>query len=337
MIKHSPTFVLTVTYGNRWRFLSRVADAVLADAHVIKFLIIDNGSSQEKELQTLAARDVRVDVIRLEKNIGSAGGFARGLEEARKSNAEHVLLLDDDIVPESGFVESYLEKYKLIGNERAVLCGNRVDIPGNEEYFMRNQTEEPLIRGTFFEVFSWKKVMRFLQISERGMVTLGKKKSHVYVPCEGFAYGGAFIPMDAIRTVPLPDKDLVLYYDDVEYSWRILRAGFKSYLCTTPILHDIDMSFGEQSQTIGLCNPKSAPFKTYYFLRNRVRVSIRNTQQSQIVLFLNVVVWMIGFCLLGMRRYGISFAVLRRLRLLIQAVYGGYVYSAIPPKEVVLP
>lgn len=337
MSTHHKTAVLTVTYGNRWKFLSQVANAVLADIHVTKFLIIDNGSSQKRELQKLAAEDVRVQVIRLEKNIGSAGGFSLGLDEIRKSDVEYVLLLDDDIVPEDGFVEVYLKNYELIGHDRAVLCGNRINIPGNEEYFMRDQNVMPLIRGTFFEIFSWKKLKRFFQIARHGIAEVSKKKKHAHVPSEGFAYGGAFIPIDAVRTAPLPDKELVLYYDDIEYSWGVLRAGFRSYLCIAPVLHDVDMSFGEQSQTIGLCNPKSAPFKAYYFLRNRVRVSVRNTQQLQVVLLLNIFIWMIGLCALGIMQYGASFPVLRRLWLLMQAVYGGYIYSARIPKVVMLP
>ncbi len=337
MTESSSTLVLIVTYGSRWKFLSRVTEAVLADLRVVKLVVVDNGSLQKEELHDLAAKDSRVHLVHLEKNIGSAGGFARGLEEARKSDAVYVLLLDDDIVPEYGFVEAYLKNYELIGDKKAVLCGNRIDIPGNEEYFTRDPDSFPVIRGTFFEVFSWEKLKRFLQIAKRGMPHVNKAEKRRYLPSAGFAYGGTFLPMEAVQLASLPDKDLVLYYDDIEYSWNVLRAGFQSYLCTTPILHDIDMSFGEQSQAVGLCDPKTAPFKAYYFLRNRIRVSIRNTQQSQAGLLLNVLVWMMGLYVLGIGKYGVSLQVLARLRLLTRAAYGAYVHSAPVPKEVALP
>jgi GT2 family glycosyltransferase len=328
--------VVTVTYGSRWNFLSQVADAVLGDPHVCRFIVVDNGSSQKEELRELSERDERVTLITLERNLGSAGGFSCGLEAVRKESAAYVLLLDDDIVPQNGFVEAYMKNYNMIADDKAVMCGNRADIPGNEEYLMRDPHSVPVIRGTFFEIFSWEKVRRFINIARYGKVATLKEK-HAWVPSEGFAYGGSFLPMEAVRTAPLPDKDLVLYFDDIEYSWGVLRAGFRSYLCATPLLHDIDMSFGQESQTLGLCNPAAAPFKAYYFLRNRVRVSVRNTTQSKTVLFLNILIWMAGFCVLGLVRYGFSRLVLKRVGLLIQAVRDGYALSSTPPQGVVLP
>jgi GT2 family glycosyltransferase len=156
-------------------------------------------------------------------------------------------------------------------------------------------------------------------------------------PNESFIYGGAFIPMKAVREAPLPDKDLVLYGDDIEYSWGIKRLGYASYVCYSPKIYDIDMSFGDGSQSVGLFDPSSAYFKIYFRIRNMVRISVRNTKQWQCTLFLNISIWVTALSLLGLVRYGISRDYVIRLRLILHAVYAGYILTTEVPVVAKLP
>ncbi len=330
--------VVTVTYGNRWEFLSQVVSAVMKDDHVTKLVIVDNGSKNKKELEDSAKEyGDRIVVLRQENNTGSAGGFAIGLDYARNIDCDYIFTLDDDNVPEAGAIAKFLEIKKTLLGDKIVLCGNRSSLPGSQRYFHLPPLKDPTPRGTFFEIFSLEKFTHFFAMLLGIRVNREAHGEFTPVtPNEGFIYGGSFMPIQAVREAPLPDASLVLYGDDIEYSWGITRLGYKSYVCASPHIYDVDSSFGE-SHIFGLFNPQTHPFKVYYRIRNMVRISVRNTRQWQITLFFSIIIWSLGLCLLGLFKYGISKTFFKRVKLVTQAIYGGYFVNAKIPHEARLP
>lgn len=331
--------VVTVTYGKRWDFLSQVISSVVDDAHVVKIIIVDNGSKNQKEIED-GVKDFgeKVVTIRHEKNLGSAGGFHTGLKAVRDIDCNYVFLLDDDNVPEQGAIDRFLDiKNNFLKGDKVVIMGNRVDLSGSQEYFYKPSLTNLLPKGTFFEVFSFEKIINFIKL----IIGINNKNNNrgpflPIIPNVGFIYGGSFLPIQAIRDASLPDKSLVLYGDDIAYSWGVKKAGYRSYVSTLPIIHDVDSSFGD-SHIFGLFNPDTHQFKVYYRIRNMVRISRENTPQWKITLFLSIFIWTIGLCVLGIFKYGITQKYLERVKLIVQAIYGGYVKNAKVPTVAELP
>lgn len=338
-MKQSKVAVVTVTYGNRWRFLSKVLDSVVRDIHLEKVVVVDNASTNKKEIeQYVENHPGKVIVIRNEKNIGSAGGFNQSLTKARELDCDYVLLLDDDNVPEDGAIGNFLETLKFFPDNKAVLLGNRFNIPRNEDFFYQRTIKNDSIRGTFFEVLSLPKLMHFLKM----FFDLQTKDQHrrLFVPLaptEAFVYGGAFIPIEAVRKASLPDASLVLYGDDVEYSWNIKKAGYCSYLCASPRIHDVDLTFGKGSHIFGLFLPETKPFKVYYRIRNMVLLSVRHSPQPKPVLFISIALWVLGLFILGLFKVGPTTIFFKRTLLILQAVLAGYFVKMRIPQEAMLP
>lgn len=331
--------VVTVTYGKRFHFLSKVAEAVMKDPHVVRFVIVDNGSHNKEAIESLAnVYGEKVVILREDKNLGPAGGFAKGFEYVRSLLCDYVFVLDDDSVPEDGAISYFLSHLQTFKHKNVVLVGNRVTIPGSQAVFFESIPLRPFT-GTFFEVFSFEKFSHFIRLlTGKDSRSFAKEKKPLQmVANESFVYGGSFLPIEAVRSAPLPDKNLVLYGDDIEYSWGVKRLGYESYVCYTPKIYDIEMSFGEGSQAVGLFDPKVPHFKMYYRIRNMIRISVRNTKQSQPVLFINVCVWVIGLLVLGVARYGFHRGLLTKLYLLIKAFEGGYIQTASVPAIAQLP
>jgi GT2 family glycosyltransferase len=326
---------VTVVFGERWKYLTQVVEATMKDKYISTLIIVDNASSNPEEIDNVQKQyHPKIVVLRQKKNIGSSGGFNKGLAFARDTDADFVLLLDDDSVPEGGTVEKFLELRKLFDTDKVVLCGNRFKIPGNEEWFYQKPSEYS--KKTFYDILNARKVLHFFKIAA-ALGTYKKKRGPFMpiVPNESFVFGGAFIPIEGIREAPLPDPSLFLYGDDIEYSWNLKELGYSSYLCYRPKIIDVDFSFGEQgSHIFGLFDPKTADFKVYYRVRNMVRISIRNSSQNPIVLFVNIIIWNIGLCVLGLLKYGLDMSYLKRLKLIFLAVYGGYVQEANLPNSV---
>ncbi len=314
--------VVTIMYGNRWIFLSKMIESVLADYHVKKLIIVDNGSENEKEIidGTLKYGD-RVVVLRQEKNLGSAGGFAVGIEYSRTLDCDFVFLSDDDMVMGDSFVNDYLKVRDFFGDRKVVISGHRYTVPGNSSEFYKQTLSNTNRDLTFFEIFSMSKIKNFFDLLFRKK----KKDSKIFVPIiptKGFVYGGAFIPMKAIREAPLPDKKLFLYGDDVAYSWGIEKLGYNCYASSIPLIKDIDVTF-EDSHIFGLFSSKVAPFKIFYRIRNMVILSLKYSNKPKIITYISIFIWIMGLLILGLTKEGPTLNYFKKGSVIIKATYFG--------------
>ncbi|RYE16485.1 MAG: glycosyltransferase, partial [Sphingobacteriaceae bacterium] len=118
--------VLTVTYGNRWRFLQQVLQRVLSFAEVVQVIVVDNASDFSVLKEASALNDHRVKVLVNAENKGSAGGYHQALKYADEQvDADFFWLLDDDNLPDKNALKTLLENWeKLHGKnaEKALFC-----------------------------------------------------------------------------------------------------------------------------------------------------------------------------------------------------------------------
>ena len=329
---------VSVVYGERWELLSKVADAVLKDSKIKTFVIVDNGSANFEEMKAeLESYGDRVVILQQFKNIGYSGAIAKGLAYARDIECDYIFVLDDDSVPEEGAVDYFLEALKLFPDDKVILAGNRVNVPGNKDVFYRKPLQNVAPRGTLFEVFSFSKLRNIFSLLS-GRYSEAKGTFIPIVPTEAFVTGGSFMPVSAVRLAPLPDASLFMYGEDLEYSWAIKRLGYSSYVCARPKIYDIDLTFPEVGQHIfGLFKEETPEYKVYLRIRNAIIVSRRNTAQSSTVLFLNIFVWTVGLILIGFLSHGFKAIYFKRVRLMLIATVRGYRSNMELPEGVRIP
>ena len=104
--------VVTVTYGTRAAILQRTLAACAAQG-VKHAVVVDNASPGETVASVLRASAMRIERIRLERNLGSAGGYASGIERALAAGAQYIWLLDDDNIPEQDCIEELLAAWRI--------------------------------------------------------------------------------------------------------------------------------------------------------------------------------------------------------------------------------
>jgi len=330
--------VVTVVYGTRWALLKQVAEVCLADTQVKTFVIIDNGCHDANLMDEFAVDyGGRIKILRQEKNIGYSGAISRGLTYARETDCDFVFVLDDDSVPEEGAIGHFLQNLRLLGDRKVILVGNRVDVPGNKDIFTSRPLQDNMPRGTLFEVFSVRKLVNVCKL----VLGIKPRNDHPFipiVPTEAFVTGGTFLPIEVVRTAEVPDASMFIYGEDLDYAWRIRRLGYQSYACARPIIRDIDMTFPNYGDHIfGLFDPKTPAYKVYYRMRNAVRISKCHSNQSYVVFVLNVLVWFVGLCFVGLIKWGLSKAYLKRVVLVAQALFTGFFPNTPVPKSVVTP
>jgi GT2 family glycosyltransferase len=98
---------VVVTF-NRRELVAACLEAVLAQTRPPeRVVVVDNGSTDGTAGLELLSRP-EVEVVRLERNAGSTGGFAAGVRAGLASGAEWLWLLDDDAVPRPDCLERLL-------------------------------------------------------------------------------------------------------------------------------------------------------------------------------------------------------------------------------------
>jgi rhamnopyranosyl-N-acetylglucosaminyl-diphospho-decaprenol beta-1,3/1,4-galactofuranosyltransferase len=79
--------VVTVTYGRRWHLL-KCALASARNEGADQAVVIDNGSLEDIAQLAVAEFGAFVDVVTLDRNIGSAEGFGTGFARALEIGAK---------------------------------------------------------------------------------------------------------------------------------------------------------------------------------------------------------------------------------------------------------
>lgn len=331
---------IAVVHGSRWNMLEKVLEATLKDSRVMNFIIVDNLCSDGLKMDSYASGfEDRIIILRQEKNIGYSGAIAKGLEKARNIDCDYVFLLDDDSVPEDGFLDFFINNLKLFKDKKIILSANRANISAYETFFHTQPKINTIVSGTTFEVFSLKKLINFFKILNI-LPTKVKKGDFIPVlPSEAFVTGGSFIPIEAVRQAPLPDPNLFMYGEDLEYSWGIKRLGYKSYVCYRPILRDLDLTFGNEthSHIIDLFSKTTPDYKVYLRLRNTVIISKRNTKQNQFVFLINVIFWTIGLFIVGLLKAKTLDDYQKRVKIIYNATLNGYKGITEIPKNIKTP
>ncbi len=210
----------TVRAAERVRALYPAADAP-------KLWVIENGS-----LAVGIRQRADISCVTLPRNVGYGAACNRGLRLARATGAELVVLLNNDVVLESGLLEAM----------RAKAADHLVGLIG-----------VPL-RETAGVVYgggrvAWGRLRATLAQSPSAPDTL----AYIHGACLG-------ITRRCMDLVGPLREDLFLYWEDVEYGIRARRAGLELRVIGAPVLTHAD------SSALG----RASPVRTYYLVRNAV-------------------------------------------------------------------
>ena len=196
---------LVVTY-NRRDLLDECLRAI--DAQTVRpdeLILVDNASTDGTP-ELLAGRgyldrpDVRL--LRLHENHGSSGGFARGFEAARESDAEWLWTMDDDAEPAPDCLQRLLESPPAREPGTACVCPKVVYADGSLNDVMRADFR-------------------------RRLRPLGPERYREgqQPAIDVTSFVGALYRMSAVRAIDPHKAEFFVWGDDVEYSLRLRRQG----------------------------------------------------------------------------------------------------------------
>jgi GT2 family glycosyltransferase len=186
-----------VTY-NRRDLLARCLDHLRRQSRPPdSILVVDNASTDGTGEMLAGMSDIRT--MRLEDNLGGAGGFARGLEAAHAEGFEWLWLLDDDTFAEERCLETL-----LAGAERAP---RRPSVMTSVVRW-RDATLHPMNRP-------------WLRIAPRGRYA--EAAAAGLAPIRAATFVSTMVRRDAVDRHGLPPAHYFVWLDDIQYTARVLH------------------------------------------------------------------------------------------------------------------
>ena len=235
---------VTVTYNDA-EYLKKCVKALLEQTtSVYKIIIVDNNSNEQNKSEIKSFYDYdKIDILELNENLGGAGGFERGVEYAKKYNPDWFWIMDADAYPTPECLDKMLVHIK--------------DRP-NIGYLA------PLIFGVDlqqYQLYHHKSVAKYLERDIPLYENYEQIPSVSNIVADAFV--GPLFSKEAVDSCGLPDGQLFIYGDDLEYTYRITRK-FDALLIRDAIINHRD-----QPNAQGVQQPKNW-WKDYYMFRNRL-------------------------------------------------------------------
>lgn len=304
---------VTVTYGDRYERLasSTISRALASGAS--RIVVVNNGSNgaSRNAMELEFGRDDKVIFVHLGANLGSAVGFAQGINRAAAEQTKFIWLLDDDNWVEQDTLEQLLVTRSSAavhyGDSLVSVCGYRCI----DNYHVRIAEGRPASTvfppiGAFLAFDMIHYIRRHLPV--RGDLDI----DDLCLPSA--PYGGLLFPTDLVKMVGLPPAEYILYVDDTVWTSRIVASGHKIVLDRAASIHDADAKWSGKSGGGPRGMLASADERRlYYSVRNRVHYDLsRIKNPAQMLRYqLNKMVFMTIASSYGIGHYKTSFQVLR--------------------------
>lgn len=189
---------------NRLNLLKKVIESIRRQTvQPNAVIVVDNGSTDGTE--EWLAREPGLTVIR-QKNVGGAGGFHTGIKYAYEHAFDWIWCMDDDVWPRPDCLQHLLENdHDSVG----ILCPKRIQNG----------------KTIFTEIVKFNLANPFADIKKIRLKELfvGKKAIEI----EGMSFEGPLIKNEVVARIGYPEKELFLFYDDTDYSYRAVSEGYK--------------------------------------------------------------------------------------------------------------
>lgn len=245
---------VVVTY-NRLALLKECVQALKAQTlPPTELWIIDNCSTDgTKEWLDSLKGDSKLHVVRTERNIGGAGGFALGTKLAVEAGCDFVWLMDDDTMPRPDALK-LLAKVAAADDKTGFVCSKVLWTDGT----LHAMNKPALVEKPF---------------GGAEALTVGGETCFA---CKLCSFVSVMVSSDAVRKVGLPIKEFFIWCDDIEYTDRIKRVGYECYFVpASQVYHKTRQNYFPSIDKA----PNEMAGRFYYQVRNTCYLKRRSTNK----------------------------------------------------------
>jgi len=238
----SKTYAVIVTYNPDLPILER---QILAVKDSVGVIVVDNLSGNVAGVATMIAGLGLEDLhlLRNDSNVGLAMAQNQGITKAKELGASHIIIFDQDSIPEPGMVDALLR-----AETQLLARGEKVGAVGPLTYDPLTLVEYPITK------YRGPMIQRYHPVA-------GEITEATFIIASG-----SLIRMSVIDSVGGMLDKLFIDYIDVEWCYRAQARGFTVFVAA-----DARMShmIGDQRvKFFGRSISKHSPLRRYYLTRN---------------------------------------------------------------------
>lgn len=271
--------VITVNYGHSEVTCEMLVTLFRCSYPSLEVIVVDNCAPGDTP-QIIKDSFPDITLIEAGENLGFAGANNLGIEH---SHGKYILLLNNDTEVTPDFLEPLVDKMRSDPEIGAVSPKIRYyHNPDTIQYAGLTPINAYTVRS------------RSIGFAE---VDKGQYETDMIT---AYAHGAAMlISRDAILTIGLMSTAFFLYYEELDWGFRLRKAGYKIYYVHNSLI------FHKESVSTG----KMSPLKTYYLNRSRLLYMRRN------VYGLSYLVSILFQCLIAIPKNAIFFVLKGRFDL----------------------
>jgi len=240
-----PHVLIIIVTWNKQEYLHRLLHSIQQISYPnYTVLVVDNASTDNTK--EIIKRFEFVIHKRLPENFGGAGGFNAGLRFAMEGGYPYVWLLDDDTEVDSDALTKLVTFYLTHEDNSIGFVGSRINLLQHKELIQ--------------EVGGRLDIFRADVLPNCALETKAEKRIYevdVVAACSLFA------SQEVIREVGLINHSFFITCDDVEWSLRAKRRGYKNFVISDAVIYHNFIWAG---------NKLFGSFRVYYHIRNFLQV-----------------------------------------------------------------
>ena len=248
----SSSVVAVVVTHNRRELLCRCLEGIVAQTYPVSCVIVVDNASSDDSLGFVRTRgffeSLEIDWVRLEVNQGGAGGFYEGIKRALDRSASVIWLMDDDGFPDGDCLQLLMQEMNehsfigpiVVSDADPEELAFSFRLPGTTQSI--SHTNDPLIKNK--------------AVIENAILP----------------FNGVLVATKIVLRLGLPKKEMFIWGDEVEYTWRLKSAGVRIALVTRalfrhpkPVRSGVPMFFNRLH-----FNDTDSALKLYCLARNSV-------------------------------------------------------------------
>lgn len=309
-LSENTVIVATVTYGNRWNYLSKLLLTVQKFPEVSELLVVDNGCEYNLEGKISSLNMLKkVNIIKNKENLGSAGGYHQVMDTVQGKIEKNLLLLDDDNLPE----ETIFQNLKKDG--KSVLADNNNVIAFYRERYFRKIFANNMVLNKKQYINTYCKFSFLHKLFPRLYFKTDITGQNKFRKCIYSQYSGLLFPISLLSKVGLPNCDYYLYVDDTDFTYRITQANYNIMVYKDGVINEMEFSWAQKSEQEEI-DPYKAIFSSekaingLYYIRNRVFFEKKFLVKNRTIYLINGFIYLIATFLLympknifGLRRF----------------------------------
>lgn len=236
--------IVTVTY-NSGPVIEPFLRCALAQSHgAFTLYIIDNASTDDTLDRIGSVADPRIVLVRNPRNRGIAAGNNQGIHLAHRDRCSHVLLLNNDTEFGPDLLAGLLERMEAHG------C----DLIAPKMYFFDRPDRLWYAGGGFLRHHGYTTFSFGQGDVDRGQFDTAREVEFCPTCC-------TLVRMSVFEAIGLMDERYFVYWDDIDFLYRALRAGLVTrYEPSLQLWHKVS----------SLTGGKQSAFSLYYGARNKV-------------------------------------------------------------------